>query len=297
MRPQVSSPDLYAVLHLEPDCTEEDIRAQWRHLALVFHPDTHPGDAWFEEEFRKIEAAYEVLGNTERRAAYDRERLAGWQPPSFSEPAGVAPSTAHVAYASPPSEARAVEAEMPVRVLSRRLTAAAGALLVLVVMAVPIVRAVRGAHPAVPPSDQVIDGSALATPAYERSPDPVIRAQQDAYQARLAAVEPAVEQLITQAQETSSALTRQDRIDSNGNPTWSPPLNRLRDEAAINADIGELRFRVADAEQQIDQMATPAGADPGEIRQELDALEVSHQPIVDDIALAEHDLRAGEKSR
>lgn len=289
--PSERAPDLYAVMHLAPDCTDEEIKVQWRHYARLLHPDTHAGDPWFEEEFKKLEAAYEVLGHPDRRAKYDQERL-------FREPAALDfdrkivsdvvfdERDATTAY-------RSENAEETPEVSTRRvkLTLAAVALVILL-MAISVVRAVRGAHPVVPESEQMIDGTAFTAPAFERSSDPAIRTRQDAFQSRLSALQPVINQLIGQGQQTLTMLESQDRIEAGSNPAWSPPLDRQRDEAAIQADIRELSFQMADIEQQIDQMASPSGADQGAIEQELEALEVPHQPISSDISLAQHDLRA-----
>src|SRR5579884_91534 len=75
-------PDPYAVLHLAPGCTDDEIKSQWRQLVRVFHPDLHPGEPWYEEEFKKIEAAYEILGDPARRAEFDSLR---------ADPAATAP--------------------------------------------------------------------------------------------------------------------------------------------------------------------------------------------------------------
>jgi curved DNA-binding protein CbpA len=58
----------YQELGLAPDCSQEDIKRQYRILAHQHHPD-RGGDA---ERFKRISLAYEVLSDTARRAEYDR---------------------------------------------------------------------------------------------------------------------------------------------------------------------------------------------------------------------------------
>jgi DnaJ-class molecular chaperone len=63
--------DLYAVLGVARDASDEDIRRAYRKLARKYHPDLNPGDATAEQRFKTISAAYEVLSKPEKRALYD----------------------------------------------------------------------------------------------------------------------------------------------------------------------------------------------------------------------------------
>jgi len=60
--------DLYEILGLPKDCTQEQIKHQFRILARIHHPDMG-GDV---EKFKEIKLAYEVLSDPERRAEYDK---------------------------------------------------------------------------------------------------------------------------------------------------------------------------------------------------------------------------------
>jgi len=60
--------DLYAVLGVGPDATPEEVKRAYRRLAREHHPDAG-GD---EERFKEVARAYDVLGDPERRARYDR---------------------------------------------------------------------------------------------------------------------------------------------------------------------------------------------------------------------------------
>lgn len=60
--------DLYEILGVSRDATEEDLKRAYRRKAREFHPD-QGGD---EESFKELTAAYEVLRNPQARANYDR---------------------------------------------------------------------------------------------------------------------------------------------------------------------------------------------------------------------------------
>jgi curved DNA-binding protein len=63
--------DHYEVLQISPNADAETLRRVYRLQAQRFHPDNlETGDA---ETFRRISDAYEILGDPERRALYDRE--------------------------------------------------------------------------------------------------------------------------------------------------------------------------------------------------------------------------------
>jgi curved DNA-binding protein len=73
------SGDPYAVLGVAPDATEKDIRTAFRSRAKACHPDVAGDDPAKAEEFKKLRAAYELLADPARRAAWDRrqQRRAG----------------------------------------------------------------------------------------------------------------------------------------------------------------------------------------------------------------------------
>lgn len=70
------SADLYSVLGLSPSASAHEIRSAFRRLARTLHPDLHGSDPSRDRRFAQVVAAYEVLGDPVRRAAYDRERIA-----------------------------------------------------------------------------------------------------------------------------------------------------------------------------------------------------------------------------
>lgn len=64
--------DLYEVLGVPRDASQADIKKAFRKLAREYHPDSHPGDKAIEDRFKKINAAYSVLNDPEKRARYDQ---------------------------------------------------------------------------------------------------------------------------------------------------------------------------------------------------------------------------------
>jgi curved DNA-binding protein len=63
--------DYYQILGLNRDASEDEIKKAYRKLALKYHPDHHPDDPGSEEKFKKINEAYAVLGDPEKRKEYE----------------------------------------------------------------------------------------------------------------------------------------------------------------------------------------------------------------------------------
>lgn len=68
----MSRRDHYEVLEVDRSAGQEDIKRAYRRLARRWHPDANPDDPGAEARFKEIALAYEVLGDPERRASYDR---------------------------------------------------------------------------------------------------------------------------------------------------------------------------------------------------------------------------------
>jgi curved DNA-binding protein CbpA len=64
--------DLYKLLGVPRDATQDDIRKAHRKLARKYHPDTTHGDHSSEKHFREVQRAYEVLSDPEKRREYDK---------------------------------------------------------------------------------------------------------------------------------------------------------------------------------------------------------------------------------
>ncbi len=63
--------DFYEILGVPKTATAEEIKKAYRKLAFKYHPDQNPGDKTAEEMFKKINAAYDVLGDENKRRQYD----------------------------------------------------------------------------------------------------------------------------------------------------------------------------------------------------------------------------------
>ena len=64
--------DLYEVLGVRRDASDEELKRAYRAKAREFHPDANQDDASDGDRFKEISLAYEVLKDPERRARYDR---------------------------------------------------------------------------------------------------------------------------------------------------------------------------------------------------------------------------------
>jgi molecular chaperone DnaJ len=69
--------DYYTVLGVNRDASDEDIKKAYRKLAMKHHPDRNPNDKTSEEKFKEAKAAYEILSDGKKRAAYDQFGHAG----------------------------------------------------------------------------------------------------------------------------------------------------------------------------------------------------------------------------
>ncbi|KAJ5819197.1 Heat shock protein DnaJ N-terminal [Penicillium riverlandense] len=91
--------DYYADLGLAPSAEAEDIKKQFRKLALKYHPDRNPGkEIEFNAKFQAIQAANEILSDPQQRLKYDTDRLrAGYGkfygPPKANTPRKAQPSS------------------------------------------------------------------------------------------------------------------------------------------------------------------------------------------------------------
>jgi DnaJ-class molecular chaperone len=67
--------DPYSVLGVAKTASGADITKAYRKLAKKLHPDLNPGDKAAEEKFKQITAAYEIVGDEEKRGRYDRGEI------------------------------------------------------------------------------------------------------------------------------------------------------------------------------------------------------------------------------
>lgn len=173
-RAVTSGEDLYALLGVPPQASDDEIRRAYRSLARRHHPDASLGELP-ADGFRRIAAAYEVLGDERGRAAYDRalrlEQIVRDQArrpgPVASHvaprPTGAVSSRGRHASANPADHAprvpaRATRPREPVdewRLVSvlTRVVAAAAVLVVIVAVALMVVSAsARESEPPPPPT-------------------------------------------------------------------------------------------------------------------------------------------------
>ncbi len=63
--------ELYKTLGVSKKASEDEIKKAYRKLARKYHPDKNPGDKEAEDRFKEISAAYDILGDPEKRKEYD----------------------------------------------------------------------------------------------------------------------------------------------------------------------------------------------------------------------------------
>ena len=135
-------PDHYEALGVEPGADQPTVRVAYLQIMRAHHPDHRPCDAASAERARRANAAYDVLADPRRRAAYDRRRSARHPErarphpgptgrPAISE---VAPAPSPPAYSPAYSTDRA-ETQRSYTVASLRFAAALFALGVVLLVA------------------------------------------------------------------------------------------------------------------------------------------------------------------
>jgi molecular chaperone DnaJ len=80
--------DYYETLGVARNASDADIKKAYRRLAMKYHPDRNPGDKTTEARFKDAKEAYEVLSDSQKRAAYDQFGHAGVDPSAAAGAAG-----------------------------------------------------------------------------------------------------------------------------------------------------------------------------------------------------------------
>ena len=63
----------YEILGVDRKASDDDIKAAYRKMVKMYHPDLHPNDANAAAKFKEINEAHEVLSDPKKRQAYDYE--------------------------------------------------------------------------------------------------------------------------------------------------------------------------------------------------------------------------------
>ena len=69
------SDDPYTILGVSKDVSQSEIQKAYRKLAKELHPDLNSGDKAAEERFKKVSAAYHLVGDPDRRARFDKGEI------------------------------------------------------------------------------------------------------------------------------------------------------------------------------------------------------------------------------
>jgi len=67
--------DPYQELGISRSAGQDDVRKAFRKLAKELHPDRNPNDKAAEERFKRVSAAFDIVGDPEKRAKYDRGEI------------------------------------------------------------------------------------------------------------------------------------------------------------------------------------------------------------------------------
>lgn len=76
----MSKRDYYEILGVSRDVDSKELKKAYRKLAMKYHPDRNPDDKDADAKFKEATEAYEILGDQQKRAAYDQYGHAGVDP-------------------------------------------------------------------------------------------------------------------------------------------------------------------------------------------------------------------------
>lgn len=76
----MSKRDYYEILGVSKGADEKELKRAYRKLAMKYHPDRNSDDKDADQKFKEATEAYEILGDKQKRAAYDQYGHAGVDP-------------------------------------------------------------------------------------------------------------------------------------------------------------------------------------------------------------------------
>src|SRR5690606_16847704 len=76
----MSKSDLYEVLGVARNASDDELKKAYRKLAMKYHPDRNPDNKEAEEKFKEVKYAYEILSDQQKREAYDSYGHVGVDP-------------------------------------------------------------------------------------------------------------------------------------------------------------------------------------------------------------------------
>jgi len=76
----MSKRDYYEILGVEKNASEAEIKKAFKRLAMKYHPDRNPDNKEAEDNFKEAKEAYDILGDAQKRSAYDQFGHAGVDP-------------------------------------------------------------------------------------------------------------------------------------------------------------------------------------------------------------------------
>lgn len=65
----------YHILGVSVSATAKELKIAYKKLAILYHPDKHQGNTYFEEKFKLVNEAYQTLSDPKKRANYDLKLL------------------------------------------------------------------------------------------------------------------------------------------------------------------------------------------------------------------------------
>ena len=80
--------DYYEVLGVSKSASADEIKKAYRRLAMKYHPDRNKDDTGSDSKFKEAKEAYEVLRDSDKRAAYDRFGHEGLRGSGMGGPGG-----------------------------------------------------------------------------------------------------------------------------------------------------------------------------------------------------------------